>query len=512
MDATMRAPWRSVLRWALMACGTVAAVVLLSVLFGARPAAAAGGSLLGTGPQTPVAPRSDGLVSGVVSGVGGAAQGVTSGVGDIVDRAVAPVRSAVPAPAVPAPRPAAPAPVVPAPVVPAPAAPAPAAPVPAPAPAAPAPAPAAPAPAAPAPAAPAAPPVVDAAPVASAPTSSRPVSADSEPAPVSAASPSSGTPGEPSTRPATPLVGGVVSGVADASRPVADRVSGALAPVTGTVRTVTAAGPVTSVVAIVDRVVGSLPVVGTLLGDGTLGQVTGPVTGIVDGTLGTVGDTVAVVPDVVAEVPGVVGGLPSVGGGLLPGGPLPVVDVPVRPVLPGSGGVLPGAPVSGPPVSGPQLPPTSALPVDREGPVLHDGRDADVDLPSVLQADSGSAAPADAGQHSVTTPAATTADLGSLTTVGPVAADVVSSDPAAATFGGTALVIPDGGAPTRAPFEGATGSTTGGSAAGGSAGANVLGTVGAEALTSPLAAGLRGPVSDDAVPASLVGDHDVAPD
>ncbi|WIB35400.1 hypothetical protein [Curtobacterium sp. MCJR17_043] len=272
-------------------------------------------------------------------------------------------------------------------------------------------------------------------------------------------------------------------------------------------QTVTAVGPVTSIVATVDRVVGSLPVVGTLLGDDALGGVTDPVTGIVDGTLGIVGDTVAVVPDVVAGVPGVVGGLPSVGDGLLPGGPLPVVDVPVRPVLPGSGGALPGAPVVGP---GPA--PTSAptLPVDREGPVGRDGGEVGAVVPSVGTTDDASVTPA-AGQRSATA-VAVAAENSSRSMVGTVADEVLVPAPATATFGGEALVLPEGGAPTRAPFDGATGSSTGGSASGGSAGANVLGTVGAANPTSPLAAGLGGSVSDDALPASVTGDHDVAPD
>ncbi|PZE85132.1 hypothetical protein [Curtobacterium sp. MCBD17_032] len=495
MDATMRAPWRAVLRWALIACGTGAAVVLLSVLLGARPAAAAGGPLLGAGSSTAVAPRSDGLVGGVVSGVGGAAQRVTSGVGDVVDRAVAPVRSAVPAPAAPALRPVAPAP---APVAPAPApvAPAPVAPAPAPvAPAPVAPAPVASAPAASAGSAPAAP--APAGPAPTAPTPSDPAASDPRPAYVG---PSTSAPAEPLTRPDTPLIDGIVSGAADASRPVTDAVSGGLVPVTGTAQAITAGGPVASIVATVDRVVGSLPVVGALLGDDTVGGLTDPLTDVVDGTLGTVGDVVADVPDAVAEVPGVIGGLPSVGG-VLPGGPLPVVDLPVGPVLPGSGSALPEVPVVGP-----QLPGTPVLPVDREVVVLpEDGRGLGAD--ARLTTDDAPTTSAGADRR-----ATTTADVASRTTAEPVTTDVLSPVPAVATLGGVALVLPDGGAPIRLPFDSATGGTVGGSAAGGSAGANVLGTVGAEVQTSPLAAGLRGPVTDDAVPASLVGDHDVAPD
>ncbi|WP_181436150.1 hypothetical protein [Curtobacterium sp. MCBD17_008] len=504
MDATMRAPWRTVLRWALMACGIVAAVVLLSIVLGARPAAAVGGPLLGSGAQTQAAPRPDGLVGGVVSGVGSAAQRVTSGVGDVVDRAVAPVRSAVPAPVPPAPRPVAPAPAAPAPVAPAPVAPA------APTPVASAPAAPAPAPVAPAPAAPVTTPVAEATPAA--PTTSRPVGDDSGPAPAAPVTTAAGTPAEHTSRPGpsrpdpfrpdTSLVDGLVSDVTSASRPVADGVSGALAPVTGTVQTVTAVGPVTSIVATVDRVVGSLPVVGTLLGDDALGGVTDPVTGIVDGTLGTVGDTVGVVPDVVAGVPEVVGGLPSVGGGLLPGGPLPVVDVPVRPVLPGSGGALPGAPVLGPR-------PAPTLPVDREGPVGRDGGEVGVVVPSVAMTIDASVTPA-VGQRSAT--AAVAADDSSRSTVGTVADEVLVPAPVTATFGGEALVLPEGGAPAHTPFDGGTVGTTGGSTSGGSAGANILGTVGVEDHTTPLAAGLRGSVSDDALPASVTGDHDVAPD
>ncbi|PYY35641.1 hypothetical protein, partial [Curtobacterium sp. MCPF17_046] len=81
MDASMRRPLRAVIRWALLGSGIAAAVVLLSLLLGARPAAAAEGKLLGVSP------------SGVTSSVGGAVQGVTGGVGQVLDSAVAPVRS-----------------------------------------------------------------------------------------------------------------------------------------------------------------------------------------------------------------------------------------------------------------------------------------------------------------------------------------------------------------------------------------------------------------------------------
>ncbi|WIB13144.1 hypothetical protein [Curtobacterium sp. MCPF17_052] len=163
------------------------------------------------------------------------------------------------------------------------------------------------------------------------------------PAPTAADQPShAGTPpadapgapaATPTTRPGTSLVGGVVSAVSGASRPVTDTVVTVLDPVTGAVQDIAGDRPVTAIVAVVDRVVGSLPVVGGLLGDDALGTVTAPVTGVVDDTLGSVGDVVGAVPGVVAEVPDVVGGLPGVGGGLLPGGSLPVVDVPSVPVV-----------------------------------------------------------------------------------------------------------------------------------------------------------------------------------
>ncbi|MFS2032288.1 hypothetical protein ACEN85_19580, partial [Curtobacterium sp. CT11-45] len=81
----------------------------------------------------------------------------------------------------------------------------------------------------------------------------------------------------------------------------------------------------TTVVHSLDQVVGGLPVVGTVLGDDTLGTVTDPVSGLVDDTLGGVGTVVGSVPDVLT-------GLPPTVGGVLPGGTDPVVGLPTAPV------------------------------------------------------------------------------------------------------------------------------------------------------------------------------------
>ncbi|WP_146234192.1 hypothetical protein [Curtobacterium sp. MCPF17_046] len=298
----------------------------------------------------------------------------------------------------------------------------------------------------------------------------------------------------------TDTVGAILS-------PVTDTASSVLEPVTGAVGTVADGGPVTAVVDTIDQVVGSLPVVGALLGDDTLGGVTAPVTGIVDDTLGTVGGVVTQIPGVVAElptvvdqVPGVVGGLPTgpvlPDGPLLPGGSLPGVDVPSLPVVPGSG----TGPAAGP------------APVATTTPVG--------DRP-VRTTDGSTGSAAEAPAMSATADVTSTRGTADPRTValGHVATDPVATvtatftePPPTVTVDGAALVLPLGGAPVHTPFDGGTAGTTGGSTSGGSAGANLLGTVGAEALTSPLAAGLRGSVSDDAVPASLVGDHDVAPD
>ncbi|MDP4335077.1 hypothetical protein Q7F20_17010, partial [Curtobacterium sp. A7_M15] len=125
MDQTLRAPWRAMIRYVVFGVGVAAALVLLSLVLGARPASAAEPSAA-TAQQTQPA-QQRGLVGGVVGGLGSTVQGVASGVGNVVEGVVDPVRKAV-APVVPAaPTPAAPAPVAPAPA----AAPVPVAPVPA---------------------------------------------------------------------------------------------------------------------------------------------------------------------------------------------------------------------------------------------------------------------------------------------------------------------------------------------------------------------------------------------
>ena len=283
----------------------------------------------------------------------------------------------------------------------------------------------------------------------------------------------------------------VVEQVTSASRPVTDTVANVLRPVTGTVERVTDARPVTAVVDTVDDVVGSVPVVGTVLGDDTLGTVTGPVTGLVDDTLGSVGTTVGTVPDVVEGV------VPSVGG-TLPGGTDPVVDVPALPVGGGSNpsaGPVPSVPVANAPVRPGTVAPQGATvltaPAAAPASVRVDTADAVGDRGAGLRP----SVPVDV--------AATTA------AVGPVVTAVDAQD---ATLGGHALLVPADGEGHGLPFDGADAGVLGGSASSTSGGAAAVGIVGSTDDIVSLAAGSRGTLSDDAVPASVVGEHDVAPD
>jgi hypothetical protein len=275
----------------------------------------------------------------------------------------------------------------------------------------------------------------------------------------------------------------VVDEVTSASRPVTDTVGGVLRPVTGTVETVTGARPVSAVVDTVDHVVGSVPVVGTVLGDGTLGTVTGPVTDLVDDTLGSVGTTVGTVPDLVEDV------VPSVGGSL-PGGTDPVIDVPGLPVGGGTTpatGPVPTAPAGstqsgGTPVQGT---PAAATP-ESAGPSVALRA---ADLPAALRPTEGAAVVA----------------------LGPVAA-VDTPAVQDATLGDRALLVPGDRDVDRTPFDGRGAGVLGGSASSTTGGVAAVGIVGSTDDIVSLAAGSRGTLSDDAVPASVVGEHDVAPD
>jgi hypothetical protein len=273
--------------------------------------------------------------------------------------------------------------------------------------------------------------------------------------------------------------------VTSASRPVTDTVGNVLRPVTGTVERVTDARPVTAVVDTVDDVVGSVPVVGTVLGDDTLGTVTGPVTGLVDDTLGSVGTTVGTVPDVVEGV------VPSVGG-TLPGGTDPVADVPALPV--GGGSNPPAGPVSSVPGANAPVRP-EAVPTQ--------GMTAPTEPARARVAD-------DAGHRSAgLRPSESVAAAVTTAVVGPVAAAVDAQD---ATLGGRALLVPADGEGHGLPFDAADAGVLGGSASSTSGGAAAVGIVGSTDAIASLAAGSRGTLSDDAVPASVVGEHDVAPD
>jgi len=265
----------------------------------------------------------------------------------------------------------------------------------------------------------------------------------------------------------------VPTGSSSASRPLTDTLVTVLRPVTGTVQSLTDARPVGSLVGTLDQVVGALPVVGTVLGDDTLGTVTSPVTGLVDDTLGDVGS-------IVGGVPGTVGGLPPVIGGTLPGGTDPVVIDPSAPAGGGSGSPL-----------------GSATSVVRSAvdPAAARGAQAAASLAASVSA---RAASADASPATVRTAASTSPS------------DV--QQPQDATFGGRALLVPEGhGTGHGGPTDGAVG-VLGGTTAGSSGAAGAVGIVGSTDGQISLAAGSRGTRSDDALPASIAGEHDVAPD
>ncbi len=259
-------------------------------------------------------------------------------------------------------------------------------------------------------------------------------------------------------------------------------------------QSVTDARPVTAVVEAVDTVVGALPLTGTLLGDDTVGTVVGPVTGVVDDTLGVVGGTVGTLPETVGEVVGPVEAVLP-----LPPLPAPVLPVPSLPV--------PALPTPGVPVPGQTVPTSPALPGGSTVAVPAPASAGDPTGPVVLAAAAPSAS---AGPASDDQPVASTT---SIVTVRGVAAEHATTGAAGSvTVDGTALRVPaDGDRVVPLPVGG--GSTGSGSGSGsGSAGAAPVGVDGTVGTQVSLAAGSRGTLDDDVVPASVVGDHDVAPD
>ncbi|MFS2075599.1 hypothetical protein [Curtobacterium sp. CT11-133] len=79
MDQPLRAPWRAMIRYVVFGVGIAAALVLLSLVLGARPAAAAPAPAQQTLQTHPSQQR--GLVGGVVDGLGGTRQGRGGGGG-----------------------------------------------------------------------------------------------------------------------------------------------------------------------------------------------------------------------------------------------------------------------------------------------------------------------------------------------------------------------------------------------------------------------------------------------
>ncbi len=256
-------------------------------------------------------------------------------------------------------------------------------------------------------------------------------------------------------------------------------------------QSVTDARPVTAVVEAVDTVVGALPLTGTLLGDDTVGTLVGPVTGVVDDTLGVVGGTVGTLPETVGEVVGPVEAVLPL--------PAPVLPVPSLPV--------PALPTPGVPVPGQTVPTSPALPGGSTVAVPAPASAGDPAGPVVLAAAAPSAS---AGPASDDQPVASTT---SIVTVRGVAAEHATTGAAGSvTVDGTALRVPADG-DRVVPLPGGGGSTGSGSGGGsGSAGAAPVGVDGTVGTQVSLAAGSRGTLDDDVVPASVVGDHDVAPD
>ncbi len=141
--------------------------------------------------------------------------------------------------------------------------------------------------------------------------------------------------------------------------------------------------------------------------------------------------------------------------------------------------------------------PPAAAPAGPTGPAA-----GDVALPRAASSEAHPAAPQER---------ATAERTGGVATVvaAPAASPVAGS---AATFGGRALLVPaDGDGHHGLPVGPGASGTAGGSSSG-SAGAAPVGVDGTAVVRFSLAAGSRGALADDVVPASVVGDHDVAPD
>lgn len=265
-----------------------------------------------------------------------------------------------------------------------------------------------------------------------------------------------------------------------------------LEPVTGTVQSVTDARPVTAVVEAVDTVVGALPLTGTLLGDDTVGTVVGPVTGVVDDTLGVVGGTVGTLPATVGDVVGPVEAvlpLPTLPTPVLPVPSLPIPALPT-PGVPGQTGQTSPALPGGSTVAVP-APASAGNPI---GPVVLAAVEPSTSVGPASDEHSAASTRSDVTVRGVAAEHATTVAAGSV------------------TVDGTALRVPaDGDRDVPLPVGG--GSTGSGSGSGsGSAGAAPVGVDGTVGTQVSLAAGSRGTLDDDVVPASVVGDHDVAPD
>jgi hypothetical protein len=219
-----------------------------------------------------------------------------------------------------------------------------------------------------------------------------------------------------------------------------------------------------------------------VVGDDTLGTVTGPVTGLVDDTLGGVGTTVGQVPDVVAGV------VPSVGA-VLPGGTDPVVDVPAPPVV------------------------TGPTPSDAPGTTVPSARPPQAAAPATTPSATTVATTDDPAAPGTSAERRPGAAVPSALVTGPLVVPVAVGGVQDATLGGTALLLPEPGDGHSSPSDGPGGAgVLGGSATSTSGGVAAVGIVGSTDDIVSLAAGSRGTLSDDAVPASVVGEHDVAPD
>ncbi|PCN49100.1 hypothetical protein Csp2054_02565 [Curtobacterium sp. 'Ferrero'] len=246
-------------------------------------------------------------------------------------------------------------------------------------------------------------------------------------------------------------------------------VASALRPVTASVEDLAASRPVSTLAGSLDHIVGSVPVVGPVVGDDLLGSVLGPVCTVVDDSLGGVAP-------VVGSVPGVVDGS--------------------APVLPGGTAPVPGS---------------VPAPTDGQGHPVAPSRGTDSGI-AERDVQTSAQAPADADETASAVAAVRVAATPDASDPAPAR----STTAASAVLGGPALLVPAGHGPFpgdgRSPADPVGAAGLAGNSLAGSAGPAATATTDAASTQFTLAAGSRGTLVDDALPASPVGERDVAPD